>query len=87
MGLTRRALFLVSFWWLLPFFKGDQSAFATELGNGSARQGTPLRPAVLDHALKSIRPGKWPLKKNLAATSAPNRASLHRIVTVGQDGF
>jgi hypothetical protein len=22
-----------------------------------------LRPAVLDHALKSIRPGKWPLKK------------------------
>jgi hypothetical protein len=34
-----------------------------ELGNGSARQGTPLRPVMHDHALKSIRPGNWPLKK------------------------
>jgi hypothetical protein len=26
--------------------------------------------SYVGHALKSIRPGKWPLKKNLAATSA-----------------
>ena len=58
--------FWPSFWSHFGVFcrlKATKRLSPWELGNGSARQGTPFRPAVLDHALKSIRPGKRPLKK------------------------
>ena len=59
--------------------------FSAETG---PRQGTSfLRPAVLGHVLKSIRPWDLPLKKNLVAAFAPNRTSSHRNVAVSQHGF